>query len=283
MSASTLSLSSGSSRGSLASLASSLGSLSLGDQYGACAGDLREADLSELHRRVENILRSAGGSDVTGSQSQLSTIVEMPHAPPTYQQHVERAQLTSSLESKSQPNVSATSSAGARHTSHSHPDLSYIHQYVNEPLDLSADFSHLPRSSDVTNRLAQPPPPSYPSTSPAQQPPLRPSHLPSTQPSPPRAPHAHSLSPLTESSARSSDGDASRAHSVSAGVSDESLAGDSGVFEASAARCELRHVITVYSCVAVVVSHTALMCFRPPQQERAAVTLESAQLQIKLR
>ena len=211
-------------------------------------------DLSELHRRVEEVLRNFNRDVTIGSQhSHLSTIAETPHAPPTYQQHVERA-LTSSIaaESKSQPNVSASGATGARHTSHSHPDLSYMHQYVNETIDFSADYPQPPvpppqqqahlqtqpqqqQLQEMPQQVAQPPP-SYPSSHQVQQSAPRPSHLPDPLYQSPlsRQPlHSSSLSPLTEGSARTSD---SGARSVSAGVSDESLAGDSGVFEASAGK-----------------------------------------------
>ena len=79
LSVTSLSLSSSSSRGSLASLTSSKGSLSsltFADGYNQ---SLPEVDLPDLHRRVEKLLQSASGVSVHGGSNQyLATIAENP-------------------------------------------------------------------------------------------------------------------------------------------------------------------------------------------------------------
>ena len=309
LSVSTLSISSGSSRGSLASLTSSkgsLGSLNFADIYNQSS--LPDVDLPDLHRRVEKLLQGASvcGGESGGSNQYLATIIENPQTgggysqsphsshnsltasgsditpppPPTYEQHVDKQLRAAKRFSRSQPNVYQATAAAAHaqsasSLSYSHPNLPQADPTVmqapqadmypvrpTQPNDFNQAVDHMlvPRFAamstthavathmgtnavgSTSDRLetaqasgeqlltqlagiqAQVSPPPYPGAKPRDQ------NI--AEPLMPQRP-APSLSPLSKSSSAHS---AVIARSVSGGVSNESLAGDSGVFEAAGKR-----------------------------------------------
>ena len=279
LSVTSLSLSSSSSRGSLASLTSSKGSLSsltFADGYNQ---SLPEVDLPDLHRRVEKLLQSASGVSVHGGSNQyLATIAENPQMqippspesshsslvasgsdvtpppPPTYEQHVDKQRAATRF-SRSQPNVYQTTLPpnNSNPLSVSHPNLPhtdpvyvthepYENVYANLPGNVSvvdnvaagANYQIVTSSADTDRTQVLPT--TYPEVRPypitrnrsAAETPANSAVLPRPGPS---------LSPLSKSSsAHSAVVAAAAARSVSGGASNESLAGDSGVFEASAKR-----------------------------------------------
>lgn len=251
LSASTLSVSSSSSLGSL-STTSSKGSLSSGlsftDIYGGpqCVGPVsveKPIDMADLHRRVERLLKGNNNNDATNTpslspRSSLSSMsppvspmyeniipcasqLPPPQPPPAYDQ-VERRRkgqleeriaglrltqqaLTAQMNGSYEYNISKLKAL---------PGGNYTNNY-SEYLELSS--SNMSQGSGLG----------------------RPSRLSSYEGSttdPPLSPISETPPPLLDSEEllpRTASSSGTNTRSVSAAVSDESVAGDSGVFEAS--------------------------------------------------
>lgn len=289
LSASTLSVSSSSSLGSL-STTSSKGSLSSGlsftDIYGGpqCLGPVssqqeRPVDMVDLHRRVERLLRgseqnnlvstpSSGRSQPSLSpRSSLSSVSppvsplyeNAPMGPPPAYEHVEMQRRQ-----HQRPITSSTA----------HLDGSQLEDRLTElRLSQQQTLSQEQSSTGSQDRLklvgGPHPPVELQSGNMSQGSGLgRPGiggmqHQLSSQEPPPLSPISETPPPTGIRSRASSSGTNTR--SVSAAVSDESVAGDSGVFEASNRR-RLSEVIGDVDSLAL-----------------GEMSLETAQVQIKLR
>ncbi|XP_015593116.1 protein kibra [Cephus cinctus] len=242
LSASTLSVSSSSSLGSL-STTSSKGSLSSGlsftDIYGGpqCLGPVqqeRPVDMVDLHRRVERLLRgseqnlgnfgtpSPGRSQPSLSpRSSLSSVSppvsplyeNAPMGPPPAYEQVE-------MQRRQQRLLASTSPLDRNQLEDKLAELRLSQQAIQE--QLSASSEHL--------KLSPQPPIELQSGNMSQGSGLGRPAMPLPQ-EPPLSPISETPPPMGIRSRASSSGTNTR--SVSAAVSDESVAGDSGVFEAS--------------------------------------------------
>ncbi|KAG7206063.1 hypothetical protein KM043_003460 [Ampulex compressa] len=272
LSASTLSVSSSSSLGSL-STTSSKGSLSSGlsftDIYGGpqCLGSVtsqqeRPVDMVDLHRRVERLLRGSEQANLVGTpspgrsqpslspRSSLSSVSppvsplyeNAPVGPPPAYEHVE-----------------------LQRRQHQRPST-HLDQLEDRLAELR--LSQEPSGGQERLKLGPHPPLELQSGNMSQgsglgRPPSQHQPPPLPQEPPPLSPISETPPPTGIRSRASSSGTNTR--SVSAAVSDESVAGDSGVFEASNRR-RLSGVIGD-------VDHLA----------SGEMSLETAQVQIKLR
>ncbi|XP_063991424.1 protein kibra isoform X2 [Diachasmimorpha longicaudata] len=244
LSASTLSVSSSSSLGSL-STTSSKGSLSSGlsftDIYGGpqCLGPVqqeRPVDMVDLHRRVDRLLRgseqnlgsmgtpSPGRSQPSLSpRSSLSSVSppvsplyeNAPMGPPPAYEQVE-------LQRRQQQRLlgTATSHLDRCQLEDKLAELRLSQQAIQEHITASSEklkFSPQPPLEMQSGNMSQGSGLGRPALSLSQEPPL--------------SPISETPPPIGSRSRASSSGTNTR--SVSAAVSDESVAGDSGVFEAS--------------------------------------------------
>ncbi|XP_048512060.1 protein kibra isoform X2 [Athalia rosae] len=239
LSASTLSVSSSSSLGSL-STTSSKGSLSSGlsftDIYGGpqCLGPVqqeRPVDMVDLHRRVERLLRGSEHSLGTPSpgrsqpslspRSSLSSVSppvsplyeNAPMGPPPAYEQVE-------LQRRQQRLLASASPLDRNQLEDKLAELRLSQQAIQE--QLSANSEHF--------KMSPQPPVEFQSGNMSQGSGLGRPAMPLPQ-EPPLSPISETPPPLGIRSRASSSGTNTR--SVSAAVSDESVAGDSGVFEAS--------------------------------------------------
>ncbi|RLU24886.1 hypothetical protein DMN91_002977 [Ooceraea biroi] len=302
LSASTLSVSSSSSLGSL-STTSSKGSLSSGlsftDIYGGpqCLGSAssqqeRPVDMVDLHRRVERLLRGSEQSNLVGTpspgrsqpslspRSSLSSVSppvsplyeNAPMGPPPAYEQVELQRRQQ--HQRAAPAVTTTcNSSGSNSGTALHLDENQLEDRLTElrlsqqqgaPLQQEQSCSN---SQDRLKLVVGPHPPVELQSSNMSQgsglgrpgvqlPPL-------PQEPPPLSPISETPPPTGIRSRASSSGTNTR--SVSAAVSDESVAGDSGVFEAS--------------------NRKRLSGFIPDVDPLTSgeINLETAQVQIKLR
>lgn len=268
LSASTLSVSSSSSLGSL-STTSSKGSLSSGlsftDIYGGpqCVGSNvseKPINMADLHRRVERLLKESGSpslsprSSLTSVSPPVSPVYNPATGPPPAYEHVERQRKQQQLQQQIQH----------QHLLYQQPPLQSQPQQVNvcPPDDavLALDRTQLENrlaelrlnqagANDYVNCVVNSQVPDHIEmrTSSGLRRPGSSNSL---------APMDPPLSPISETPTSSG----TNTRSVSAAVSDESVAGDSGVFEAS---------------------HKKLQ--GPGGMVLCDMNLETAQVQIKLR
>jgi len=300
LSASTLSVSSSSSLGSL-STTSSKGSLSSGlsftDIYGGpqCLGSTnsqqeRPVDMVDLHRRVERLLRGSEQSNLVGtpssgrSQPSLSprsslSSVSPPVSPlyenapmgppPAYEQiELQRRQQHQKVACAMTCNSSGSNSGAALHLDEDQledrlTEFRLNSQQQGAPLQQERSCSNL---QDRLKLVGPHPPVELQSSNMSQgsglgRPGIQLPPLP--QEPPPLSPISETPPPTGIRSRASSSGTNTR--SVSAAVSDESVAGDSGVFEAS--------------------NRKRLSAFIPDVDPLISgeINLETAQVQIKLR
>jgi protein KIBRA len=300
LSASTLSVSSSSSLGSL-STTSSKGSLSSGlsftDIYGGpqCLGSTnsqqeRPVDMVDLHRRVERLLRGSEQSNLAGtpssgrSQPSLSprsslSSVSPPVSPlyenapmgppPAYEQiELQRRQQHQKVACAMTCNSSGSNSGAALHLDEDQledrlTEFRLNSQQQGTPLQQERSCSNL---QDRLKLVGPHPPVELQSSNMSQgsglgRPGVQLPPLP--QEPPPLSPISETPPPTGIRSRASSSGTNTR--SVSAAVSDESVAGDSGVFEAS--------------------NRKRLSAFIPDVDPLISgeINLETAQVQIKLR
>jgi len=300
LSASTLSVSSSSSLGSL-STTSSKGSLSSGlsftDIYGGpqCLGSTnsqqeRPVDMVDLHRRVERLLRGSEQSNLVGtpssgrSQPSLSprsslSSVSPPVSPlyenapmgppPAYEQiELQRRQQHQKVACAMTCNSSGSNSGAALHLDEDQledrlTEFRLNSQQQGVPLQQERSCSNL---QDRLKLVGPHPPVELQSSNMSQgsglgRPGIQLPPLP--QEPPPLSPISETPPPTGIRSRASSSGTNTR--SVSAAVSDESVAGDSGVFEAS--------------------NRKRLSAFIPDVDPLISgeINLETAQVQIKLR
>ncbi|XP_033333541.2 WW and C2 domain containing protein kibra isoform X2 [Megalopta genalis] len=290
LSASTLSVSSSSSLGSL-STTSSKGSLSSGlsftDIYGSpqCLGPVslqqeRPVDMVDLHRRVERLLKGSEQNNLVGTpspgrsqpslspRSSLSSVSppvsplyeNTPVGPPPAYEHVEmqrRQNQRGGPVASSNANLDGTQLedrlAELRLSQHQAPTQELLCTGSQDRLKLVGG-PHPPVELQSGN-MSQ--------GSGLGRPVAAPQHQISSQDPPPLSPISETPPPTGIRSRASSSGTNTR--SVSAAVSDESVAGDSGVFEASN-RTRLSEVIGDVDSLTL-----------------GEMSLETAQVQIKLR
>ncbi|CAK9821275.1 Protein kibra [Anthophora retusa] len=288
LSASTLSVSSSSSLGSL-STTSSKGSLSSGlsftDIYGGpqCLGPVssqqeRPVDMVDLHRRVERLLRGSEQNNLVSTpspgrsqpslspRSSLSSVSppvsplyeNAPMGPPPAYEHVEMQRRQ-----HQRPTTSTNAHLDGNQLEDRLAELRFTQQQTSLHEQLCAG------SQDRLRLVGGPHPPvELQSGNMSQGSGLGrpvcviPHQVPSQEP-PPLSPISETPPPTGIRSRASSSGTNTR--SVSAAVSDESVAGDSGVFEASNRR-KLPRVIGDVDSLAL-----------------REMSLETAQVQIKLR
>ncbi|XP_078043817.1 WW and C2 domain containing protein kibra isoform X2 [Augochlora pura] len=289
LSASTLSVSSSSSLGSL-STTSSKGSLSSGlsftDIYGSpqCLGPVslqqeRPVDMVDLHRRVERLLKGSEQNNLVSTpspgrsqpslspRSSLSSVSppvsplyeNTPVGPPPAYEHVEMQRRQNQRGPVASANVNLDGNqledrlAELRLSQHQTPSQELLCTGSQDRLKLVGG-PHPPVELQSGN-MSQ--------GSGLGRPVAVPQHQTSSQDQPPLSPISETPPPTGIRSRASSSGTNTR--SVSAAVSDESVAGDSGVFEASN-RTRLSEVIGDVDSLTL-----------------GEMSLETAQVQIKLR
>ena len=259
LSMSTLSVSSGSSRGSLGSLSASsskgsLNSLSFTDIYGqtqlTSPGD---PNLQDLYLRVEKSLQGHSVSpipEVTQGVGETSEVysqyvtaqapegqaVGLPPPPPTYQEHITRHKhVPTESVNVNNSHVNSNAIMAGRLNEASQPDTrianlaTTVAPPVSRILPPNVESSLSGNTNVLTSVTAAPPSCSFVNNS-ASRRTLTAADSSERLSNPP-------LSPISEtSSGMCNNVSGGNTRSVSAAVSDESVAGDSGVFEASGKR-----------------------------------------------